>query len=114
MFKFFIGRLPGASHFYFVSNFLAGIVGGPSSMGGPLGKLEFPTFMQLKIIGPNDKLFVSEISGAVSEVVEVKSASVKEKGKWCSVTLGINVQSQEELQRIYDKVDENEKVKFKL
>ncbi|GMH70249.1 hypothetical protein TrRE_jg1110 [Triparma retinervis] len=91
--------------------------GEPEKGGNPLdGLIEFPARMRIKVVGPNDDGFVEDIKRAVGGVVDVEADKVgrRDKGKWTSVSFDIEVESEEVRKRIYEAIDKDERVKFKL
>ncbi|GMI45120.1 hypothetical protein TrCOL_g6569 [Triparma columacea] len=99
-----------------------GVSGGGGGGGGwgdegPLaGLLKFPSRMKIKVVGPNDDGFVSDITQAVKGVedVQVENVGRNNKGKWTSVSFDVDVENEQVMRNIYEAIDKDDRVKFKL
>lgn len=81
--------------------------------------IEYPTMFTLKIVGANEGLFADEMKAVVADVCKVTPdnvviQSIRNNGKWTSVTLNAPVQSAEMLYELYEQVDRDPRVKFKF
>lgn len=78
--------------------------------------VEYPCDFTMKIVGANEGAFVQEMVGVVAEACNVDTVphSVKENGKWTSITVKAPVQNAEMLYSLYEKVDRDPRVKFKF
>lgn len=81
--------------------------------------LEYPCEFTMKIVGMNEGTFVQDIVAIVAEACEEEdpakiSHSVRVNGKWTSVTVRAPVKSSEMLYTLYEKVDQDPRVKFKF
>lgn len=80
--------------------------------------VDYPCEFTMKIVGANEGTFVEEMVAVVAESCRVEIAairhSVRENGKWTSLTVEAPVQSAEMLYALYEKVDRDPRVKFKF
>ena len=80
--------------------------------------VDYPCEFTMKIVGASEGLFVEEMVGVVADscnvqVTEIKH-SIKQLGKWTSVTVHAPVESAEMLYALYENVDKDPRVKFKF
>lgn len=80
--------------------------------------VEYPTEFMIKIVGPNSGTFVADMVETVAESCRVTAAqikhSVRQNGKWTSVTVTAPVQSAQMLYDLYKQIDLDPRVKFKF
>ena len=80
--------------------------------------VEYPCTFKMKIIGANEGSFVPEMVALVAEACESEPDKVphttRAMGKWISVTVQAPVKSSEMLYSLYEKVDQDPRVKFKF
>ena len=80
--------------------------------------VEYPCTFKMKIIGANEGTFVPEMVALVAEACESKPEDIphttRAMGKWISVTVQAPVKSSEMLYSLYEKVDQDPRVKFKF
>jgi len=80
--------------------------------------VEYPTEFMIKIVGPNSGTFVADMVETVADSCRVTAAqikhSVRENGKWTSVTVTAPVQSAQMLYDLYKQIDLDPRVKFKF
>lgn len=83
--------------------------------------VDYPCDFTMKIVGDgSDGTFVVDILSIVAESCEVTTGpdsikhSVRNKGKWTSVTVKAPVQNAEMLYSLYESVDRDPRVKFKF
>jgi len=80
--------------------------------------MDYPSIFTIKIVGANEGSFVSEMVALVAEACETDvtevNHSTKVMGKWVSVTVKAPVQSAEMVYLLYEKVDQDPRVKFKF
>lgn len=80
--------------------------------------VDYPCDFTMKIVGPKEGSFVTEIIQCVAESCEVTSEQVpyttRDVGKWTSVTVKAPVQSADMLYQLYENVDRDPRVKFKF
>lgn len=80
--------------------------------------VEYPCLFTMKIVGANEGAFAAEMVQIVAESCEVDvedvENSVKDNGKWTSVTVKAPVKSAEMLYAIYENIDRDPRVKFKF
>mmetsp|Transcript_1009 Transcript_1009/g.1841 ORF Transcript_1009/g.1841 Transcript_1009/m.1841 type:complete len:164 (+) Transcript_1009:117-608(+) len=86
-----------------------------NSTGRVFEKLvEYPSVFTIKVVGENTPTFTPDMIDLVNEHADVKTKATKINGKWVSVTLGVLVESAEQLYTIYEAVDKDPRVKFKF
>ena len=78
--------------------------------------VDYPCDFTLKIVGANEGAFVEEMVAVVAESCDVETVehSVRAIGKWTSVTVQAPVQSAEMLYALYERVDQDPRVRFKF
>lgn len=81
--------------------------------------IEFPTDFPVKVFGPNSHEFLTEISQIAKNIFpQLKSTDIKSKpskdNKYISITLGLYVHSQTELDALYMAVQKHPHVKMVL
>lgn len=80
--------------------------------------VEFPCKFQIKIVGANQGEFVEDVLDSIGNVVKVERAklphSVRDKGKWRSITVRVPVESAQQLYEVYAAIDADPRVKFKF
>jgi len=78
--------------------------------------VDYPCEFTLKIVGANEGAFVDEMVALVAESCNVDTVrhSIRNMGRWTSVTVHAPVDSAEMLYALYEKVDRDPRVKFKF
>ncbi|GMI17606.1 hypothetical protein TrLO_g1882 [Triparma laevis f. longispina] len=87
----------------------------PSGISRPSGAtLTFPTAWQFRIIGPgSDPTFEEDTIKTISEVTPVLGSGLKTTGtgKWVSVMVEVNLDTEEIMNEVYMRIDEDPRVK---
>ena len=78
--------------------------------------VEYPCEFTMKIVGANEGSFVTDVVATVAASCQVDTVhhTVRQNGKWLSVTVQAPVQSAAMLYQLYERVDQDPRVKFKF
>jgi putative lipoic acid-binding regulatory protein len=78
--------------------------------------VEFPTRLQFKIVGLADPNFVADMERICAETCgkPVTASSTRDKGKYRSITMDLDIQSADAFYRIYETVGKDPRVKFMI
>lgn len=80
--------------------------------------VQYPCEFTMKIVGANEGAFTAEIVNVVAESCEVDSQEIefseRHNGKWTSITVKAPVKSAEMLYMIYENIDRDPRVKYKV
>lgn len=87
----------------------------------PTGKrvdeiVDFPTRLQFKIVGVADDTFVADIEQicTVSAGYKVTATSLRDKGKYTSITVDLRIDSAQVFYRLYEDIGKDARVKFMI
>eukprot|EP00550_Attheya_septentrionalis_P002728 CAMPEP_0198291000 /NCGR_PEP_ID=MMETSP1449-20131203/8669_1 /TAXON_ID=420275 /ORGANISM="Attheya septentrionalis, Strain CCMP2084" /LENGTH=281 /DNA_ID=CAMNT_0043989581 /DNA_START=224 /DNA_END=1069 /DNA_ORIENTATION=+ len=80
--------------------------------------VQYPCEFTMKIVGANEGAFTAEIVNVVAESCEVDTQEIvfseRHNGKWTSITVKAPVKSAEMLYLIYENIDRDPRVKYKV
>lgn len=78
--------------------------------------VDFPTRLRFKIVGLADETFVADIEKTCSDSVgyEVTATSLRDNGKYRSITIDMRIDSAQAFYRVYEDVGKDARVKFMI
>ena len=78
--------------------------------------VEFPTRLQFKIVGLADPDFVADMERLCAKTCgkPVTASSTRDKGKYRSITMDLDIESAEAFYQIYETVGKDPRVKFMI
>jgi uncharacterized protein len=83
-----------------------------SSFGDQKPKIEYPCSWNYKVIGTNKAVLVKTVSEILNDPFDLSPSKISEKGKYISLNLYIEVQSESHRDGIYKSLKASEQIKM--
>lgn len=90
----------------------------PGSRGRLAELMDFPSNMEIKIIGKQDDTFVNDVVKICTKITNQTAAEVpvrwRDKGRWRSVTITLFFKNPDMVYDVYEAVDRDPRVRYKI